>query len=498
MPFQTSPEIDFSSVGLITDVPAHAVPAGGWSNCMDVRCKDGSVQGVNSFIDYDNSGSVVLFPSATNAIIAGGKCIAITQFTPAGGDFLILAYIVKGTDDNGYVILYDTDPSNSSPYNNITNQTHIFKFDDKSPPQIFMFNEMLVVNPAYDEQPMVVDPLVSAGSLVPVPNWVIYPKTHSTASDVTAGNLTDYYGNSVTEEGQVMTAATAVARILRPYKNRLIAMNIVDDNITAAKGDDKEYPIDLLWSSHITTLQSFSGVEWTASFTNTAGDAFLTDTPGKIIDGGQLGEFFIAYKSDSVVRVAETGDNFILRFDSIFEDDGIYSSRCFVNIGNAQHLVIGNYGVYLHDGQSQKQDIAGGLFQDVMYALVDPTKRDRSFCFQQTRDKEVWFCLRSKESSGDGCDQAFVFNYATSKLHRRSLPDLTDIYETEINGELSIFASKSTAGSDHQVLSNTTFVSGGFFEKVDDNFTMNGVVKQVNRVHVNSSNGLKLSIVGLK
>jgi len=51
MPYETSPEIDFSSVGLVTDMPANAVPTGGWSNCLDVRCRNGSVQGVNAFED---------------------------------------------------------------------------------------------------------------------------------------------------------------------------------------------------------------------------------------------------------------------------------------------------------------------------------------------------------------------------------------------------------------------------------------------------------------
>ena len=37
MPYQTSPEIDFSAIGLVVDVPANAVPTGGWSNSLNVR-----------------------------------------------------------------------------------------------------------------------------------------------------------------------------------------------------------------------------------------------------------------------------------------------------------------------------------------------------------------------------------------------------------------------------------------------------------------------------
>ena len=47
MAFQITPEVDFSSVGLITDVPAHALPQGAWSDCLNLRVKDGSVQGLS-------------------------------------------------------------------------------------------------------------------------------------------------------------------------------------------------------------------------------------------------------------------------------------------------------------------------------------------------------------------------------------------------------------------------------------------------------------------
>ena len=457
MPYETSPEIDFSSVGLVTDMPANAVPTGGWSNCLDVRCRNGSVQGVNAFED-----DIVLHD--TDAVISGGKAMAITQFTPAGASDLTIAYIVKGTDNFGHVVLYDT---GTSAYNDITNSVAAqkFTFDDKYPPQIFVFNEILVVNPGNDAPPQFTNAAVSAGSLAQLPNW-----------------LNDSTGSPI------------IARVVRPFNNRLVAMNILEEH-AAGTGDDVDLPIDFLWSSNITTLQSLTAAEWTASTTNTAGDVFLTDTPGKILDGGQLGEFFIAYKSDSVVRVRETGDTYVLAFESIFEDDGIYSTRCFANIGGSQHLVVGNYGVYIHDGQSQKQDIAKDLFKDTMYLLVKAAEKDRAFVFQQTRDREVWFCLSSTSNSGEGCDLAFVYDYASGKLHKRSLPGITDVYETELNGQLEIFAAKP-GDANLQKLSSTTLVADGFFERQDDNLTDNNRIKQVNRIHVNSKGSVKLSIVG--
>jgi hypothetical protein len=457
MPFKTTPEIDFSSVGLITDVPTHSLPDGAWNDCLNLRCKDGSVQGVNAFID-----DIALHD--TDAVIMNGKAMAVTQFTPAGYNYLVIAYIVKGTDNEGHVITYNT---NTSAYNDITNYVagNEFTFSDKYPPQIFVFNELLVVNPAVDLPPMFTDAGVSSGSLQVIPNW----PTDSTTSPL-------------------------VTRTLKPFGNRLMAMNILEEH-TSVASDDINLPIDILWSSHITTIGSLAAAEWSASTTNTAGDAFAVETPGKILDGGQLGEFFIAYKSDSVIRVAETGDTFVLSFESIFEDDGIYSARCFANIGDAQHLVVGNYGVFIHDGQSQKTDIAKGIFQDTIFNLVKPTERDRSFCFQQTRDKEVWFCLPSIANTSLGCDLAYVYDYQQKKLHKRTLPGVTALYETEQDGALKIYATQpGSATKKLMTLSNDTYEADGFFVHEDDNIKDNTSIKWINGIWLDSVSDVKVGL----
>jgi len=457
MPFKTTPEIDFSAVGLITDVPTHSLPDGAWNDCLNLRCKDGSVQGVNTFTD-----DIVLHD--TDAVISGGKAMAVTQFTPAGYNYLVLAFIVKGTDGFGHVVTYNT---NTADWNDITNSTASLKFtfDDKYPPQIFVFNELLIVNPAVDAPPMFTDAGISSGSLNILPNW----PTDSTPTPL-------------------------VTRVLKPFGNRLMAMNIFEEH-TAASSDDVNLPVDILWSSHITGIGSLTAAEWAASTTNTAGDAFAVETPGKILDGGQLGEFFIAYKSDSVIRVSETGDTYVLSFESIFEDDGIYSSRCFASIGDAQHLVVGNYGVFIHDGQSQKTDIAKGIFQDAIFGLVKPAEKDRAFCFQQTRDKEVWFNFSSTTNTASGCNLAFVYDYEAKKLHKRTLPGVSDMYETELNGELEIYAAKPD-DTKLQTLSNTVYEADGFFIREDNNLTDNNSIKQINQVSVSSVADVKIALVG--
>lgn len=455
MPFDTAPEIDLSSVGLITDAPAHSLNEAAWNDCMNIRCKDGSIQGVNKFNDV----GFPLFNSGTN--ITDGEAMAVTQFTKAGSNELVIAYIVKGVDLKGHTVLYNVD---TGLYDDVTSAVtnSEFTFSDNYPPQIFMFNELLIINPANDAPPQWVDPLVTNGSLSILPEWPVDSEL-----------------------------SPLVARVVRPFGNRLMAMNILEERGGLA---DVILPIDILWSSHITTIGSLDAAEWSASTTNTAGDAFATDTPGKIIDGGQLGAFFIAYKSDSVIRVTETGDNLILSFETIFEDDGVYSSACFASIGDAQHLVIGNYGVYIHDGQSQKKDVAKGLFQDKMFELVNPDFKDKSFCFVQTRDKEVWFCLPTKANTlGSGCDLAFVYNYTDMKLHIRSVPNLNNMFEVEFKGALEIYGAKS-GNSKLVTLSNSELIPDGWFKKEEASYGDNVAIKQMTSIYIKAEDNLKVAI----
>jgi len=457
MPFQITPEIDFSSVGLITDMPAHSLPQGAWSDCLDIRVKDGSVQGVNDFVaGFD-----------VNSAYTAGEPVAVTQWTPAGSAYLNIAYIIKDTASStgtkGRVFVYNSSTLQNEEITNGTAGAN-FEIDDNYPPQLFVFNGVLICNPGTGNPQYISADATTAGNLVDLPNWAAM-------------------------------AGTQFARVMRPYKNRLVAMSFYDDKDTATLGDDAAYPIDFVWSSHVTALDSIAGVQWQASLVNTAGDSFMTQTPGRILDGRQLGDFFIAYKTDSVVRVYETGDNFILGFDSIFEDDGLYSTRCVTTIGDSQHLVVGNYGVYVHDGQSTKQDIAKGLFQDTMFDLVKGTDKDKSFVFQQTRDKEVWFCFRETGTTGSGCNKAFVFNYADQKVHIRSLPNITDMYETEVEGALRIFATSPDTNSVKE-LSSSTLVSDGWFVRTEDDLGARAQYKDLDTMYPQSDGLVNIAVFG--
>jgi hypothetical protein len=128
-----------------------------------------------------------------------------------------------------------------------------------------------------------------------------------------------------------------------------------------------------------------------------------------------------------------------------------------------------------------------------MFNLVKGSDKNKSFVFQQTRDKEVWFCFRETGTSGSGCNKAFVYNYMSQSVHIRTLPDITDLYETEIDGQLAIYAAADS--SVVKQLSNTLLETSGWFSRTDDSLGSNDRYKDINQIFPESTGSFKIAIV---
>jgi hypothetical protein len=129
-----------------------------------------------------------------------------------------------------------------------------------------------------------------------------------------------------------------------------------------------------------------------------------------------------------------------------------------------------------------------------MFDLVNAADKERSFVFQQTRDKEVWFCFRETGTTGFGCNKAFVFNYSDQKVHIRTLPDISDMWEAELNGALHIYAAKGTSGI--YSLSSTVLITSGFFTRIEDSMENTSIYKEIATMYPESKGSFKISLVG--
>ncbi|MCS5589389.1 MAG: hypothetical protein NZ824_05410 [Candidatus Thioglobus sp.] len=471
--------------------------------------------------DEGTTASVVLINGEERTVDAIASDISFTvttAFTTTAQDTSpwVVAGLNPGPDYNPVRVNGETgeDESPVKVWGELENdesplKVHIDLANDTAP-EVY-YGDLHYVYPSYKvtalDRAVDNDPQVAAegGALTDLPNWIVYPATYSDQDDVDADPAVyDYFGVEVTELNQWMTVVPAIARVIKPFKSRLVALSLLNDKDTSTEVDDVKFPADWNVSTVIVTADSLQAVDWNATPVNDVDYGVLTQTPGKILDGNELGDSFMIYKSDSVIKMTYTGDpNTPFTFQTITEDDGVYSNRCVANIGDQMHLVVGNYGVYMVDANGQRQHIAKGIFQDALFDLIYPQERERAFTFHQTRDKEVWLCLSSKNNKDPitdvrlkGCDIAFVWNYESNSLHMRSLPDVSDLYETEVDGELAIYAASPT--SDNLLkLSNDKFEPNGFFARRNDPVGDATVIKQVNSAQISAEGKLKVAISGV-
>lgn len=203
------------------------------------------------------------------------------------------------------------------------------------------------------------------------------------------------------------------AKVIRPYKNYLIALNItansVDQNTTvkwSSPADPGEVPFT--WDVNDPTSD--------------AGENFLADTPGAILDGRKLKDSFIIYKEDSVYSMRYIGGTFVFQFQQLFDDIGVLSRNCVAEF-DAKHFVVGFGDVYVHNGV-QKQSIIEGEMKDYLFSSMNPEAVQRTFVVPDYASSEMWICYSSSANDTKYCDRAIIWNWRNNKWTIRDLPQV--------------------------------------------------------------------------
>jgi len=515
--------------GLNTDQPKESLDLAFWDTGLDMRTFEGALRGVPDFntdVDtvrlYQNMTDGPDYPANYETI----RPIEIIQWTAAGTnqvDILTIGLdefdacqvkIVGGGEDPAVV----TEPST----------VYSFTYNQQYGLQAFTFNEIAVINPT-TEGPMY---SFDRSTFYPLPNWfgeeTGSAKTTLVQFDVyRAEAITDpdwsaIGGSTNMVSGQTFTATVASADItaygsvkdtnpyfakkMTTYNGRLVALNLFNDFNDVDDTNDIYSPLELVYSSSVSDVGTILDLEWYASFRNTAGNAFFTQTPGRVVDAAQLGEFLMVYKTDAVIRMQDTGEPLFVVGDTAFLDDGILSEGCVVDIGSNRHFVVGQYGIYIHSGGPEKEVISNNKVEKFFYGDLATSLEDRNltFVFHDSLDKEVWTCYRSKAaSSGDtykGCNRALVYNYEQGTWYLRSLPNVTSITETEVEGAVRIFAASidvspasSVTGSLYEI-DRDTLVSDGYIQWTSRGLGNVNQVKAVDGLYPTSENEFDIRI----
>jgi len=494
------PKIDipeFGLKGLNTDLPSFVLPLENFSDGLNIRASNNRLSAVPALTTFSSTFT------ALNKIYRG------VQWTPAGSSFYNIAVVGNKTSDNSVKAYLD--------FNGVTTTLDFPTVLDNAigtdDPDMFVFNEVLIGN-FENNRPMYSAPnAATQGDFAYIPNWLPAVRTSNTVLNSVIGGGTYYISTATTTDwssiggptiaaagdtflctsssadisslGQVSYALQLYARKIAQYNGRLVAMNLYGGALE---------PITLSWSTPISNIASLGAVKWSTNGAFSDGDDLITDTAGKLIDGGQLGQYFMAYKEDSVIRYRDTGSPFYLVPEVAFSDDGLYSTNCFVEIEGNRHVVLGNRGVYMHSGGPDKENISKGIIEGDLYNSIHPAHKDRTFLFRHSEEKEVWICYSTSSNSGAGCNQAHVFNYQTNSWYKRSLPDINHLEETEIAGAYIALAFKPSTSSVFKI--GATIEPTGYVAFQLNTMGDTSSTKNISAVYPKCLNTLKLKVQG--
>ncbi len=208
--------------------------------------------------------------------------------------------------------------------------------------------------------------------------------------------------------------ANTTCQAIRPFRSFLVAMNITVSAVDA--------PNRLIWSD-----QSDAGAlpaSWDITDPSTlAGDAYLTDDKGEIIDGHQLRDFFVVYKTHSTYLMRLIGGQSVMRIDKVQINSGLLAKNCVTEF-KGRHFVVADGDVVLFDGQNV-ESIADKRVRSEIFDDIDSTNYTKTHVVRYDKKNEIWINYPSTGQSE--VNRAAVWNWRDDTWTFRELIDTRHI-----------------------------------------------------------------------
>ena len=233
--------------------------------------------------------------------------------------------------------------------------------------------------------------------------------------------------------------ATQTAKVVRPFQNYLIALNIGSASA--------QNPSRIHWSdsADVGTVPA----DWDyADPASRSGITDLADTPGIIIDGKALGNSFIVYKEDAVWSLTYVGGTYVFNLRKIFDDNnGILAEGCVATF-EGKHFVLTKGDAYVHDGIS-KQSVMSNRVKRLL-SSIDGTLYERTKVVADNNSKEIIIYYVTSNDPTQTATEALTWNWETNTWGKRSMVGVSFIAEGAINDSASDIWDNDTAtwGSD--------------------------------------------------
>jgi hypothetical protein len=254
------------------------------------------------------------------------------------------------------------------------------------------FNGLAVLNQSADH-PQIISP-DDTNTVIDMPNW----GTQEADSTVLPA---DYNWGPL-----------ARTNVIRPYKNYLFALDNTDDNGT-------EYPLMIRWSSPAQSGDVPPSWDPT-SVAEQAGLYVIADSPGRVVDGLTLGDYFVVYKTDAVWVIQFIGGQFNFSFRKLFgEGSGALAKDC-VGEFDGRHFVFSPNGAYIHNGSSQT-DIMEPWVKDEFFNAVNPKLILQTKVVVDHQNNECWVYFITLDSPDGWFDKALIWNWETKEWTIKNL-----------------------------------------------------------------------------
>jgi hypothetical protein len=203
--------------------------------------------------------------------------------------------------------------------------------------------------------------------------------------------------------------STHRAKIIRPYKAYLIAMDITKSGVS--------YPALVLWSHTADPGTVPSSWDVTNASVD-AGEVPLAEELSAIVDGVQLGEAFVIYKAGSVHLMQSSGDANIFLFRTAFGEFGALAQDCVREL-KGKHLVVTDDDVLIHDGVNA-ETVIDARNRRALFSDIDPSYAFRSTLVENHPRSEMLFCYPSNGS--EYLNKAAVWNWQSNTWTFKELP----------------------------------------------------------------------------
>ena len=195
-------------------------------------------------------------------------------------------------------------------------------------------------------------------------------------------------------------AATRCAA-LRPFKYHLVAMNITDGT--------GEYPDLVLWSD--AADQGQLPLEWAPTPENQAGSFTISTTSGGIVDGGEMRDQFMVYKTGSSTVMQYIAGQFVFSNRKAFVTSGVLARNCWAEL-YGQHFVITDGDVIRHNGQ-EVISLIDGRNRSFLFDQIDADNFRASHLVMSHSKKQLW--INFPKSGHEYCDTALVLDLVSDK-----------------------------------------------------------------------------------